>query len=239
MSCWQPYGRFSIPAIFESWIIGGPCVAAGAALCEAMAPARPSRISPAGVLRFALFFAVEAVRGATDVALRAVGIRSALDPGFVEIRVNLPPGAPRILFANALSLLPGTLTADLQGSRATIHVIDRNADIDADSGAARGTGARRVPRGGLAMIDVLTALMVVLMLTLVAGLVRILRGPEDADRMLAAQLLGTGAVAILILMSAAMSAPPLLDVALVFAILALVAVACFAAIDGNSDDDLR
>ena len=89
------------------------------------------------------------------------------------------------------------------------------------------------------MIDVLTALMVVLMLTLVAGLVRILRGPEDADRMLAAQLLGTGAVAILILMSAAMSAPPLLDVALVFAILALVAVACFAAIDGNSDDDLR
>ena len=120
------------PGDLQSWIIGGPCVAAGAALCGAMAPARPSRISPAGVLRFALFFAVEAVRGATDVALRAVGIRSALDPGFVEIRVNLPPGAPRILFANALSLLPGTLTADLQGSRATIHVIDRNADIDAD-----------------------------------------------------------------------------------------------------------
>ncbi len=89
------------------------------------------------------------------------------------------------------------------------------------------------------MTDVLIGMMVVLMLTLVAGLVRILRGPEDADRMLAAQLLGTGAVAILILMSAATSAPPLLDVALVFAILALVAVACFAATDGSSDDDLR
>jgi multicomponent Na+:H+ antiporter subunit F len=83
----------------------------------------------------------------------------------------------------------------------------------------------------------LIAAMTVLLLALVAGLVRIVRGPEDADRMLAAQLLGTGAVAILILMSQAMAAPRLLDVALVFAILALVAVACFAATDGQTDDD--
>jgi multicomponent Na+:H+ antiporter subunit F len=87
------------------------------------------------------------------------------------------------------------------------------------------------------MTTVLLIALCGLLLTLIAGLVRIVRGPEDADRMLAAQLLGTGAVAILILMSQAMAAPRLLDVALVFAILALVAVACFAATDGHADDD--
>jgi multicomponent Na+:H+ antiporter subunit F len=87
------------------------------------------------------------------------------------------------------------------------------------------------------MTTALVVAMSALLLTLAAGLVRIVRGPEDADRMLAAQLLGTGAVAILILMSQAMVAPRLLDMALVFAILALVAVSCFAATDGPADDD--
>ncbi len=121
-----------VPGDTQSWIVGIPCVLAGAALYGALAPAARSRISPVSALRFALFFAVEAFRGGVDVALRAVRLRPALDPGFVEIEINLPPGAPRILFANALSLLPGTLTADLQGRRATIHVIDRTADIGAD-----------------------------------------------------------------------------------------------------------
>lgn len=88
------------------------------------------------------------------------------------------------------------------------------------------------------MTEILPTFAAILLLTLVAGLVRIRRGPAAADRMLAAQLMGTGAVALLILMAAATETLALLDVALVFAILALVAVACFAATDGRSDDDL-
>lgn len=87
------------------------------------------------------------------------------------------------------------------------------------------------------MTEILPTFAAILLLTLVAGLVRIRRGPAAADRMLAAQLMGTGAVALLILMAAATEALALIDVALVFAILALVAVACFAATDGRSDDD--
>lgn len=89
------------------------------------------------------------------------------------------------------------------------------------------------------MTELLPALAAVLLVTLVAGLVRIRRGPAAADRMLAAQLMGTGAVALLVLLAAAARSLALLDVALVFAILALVAVACFAATEGGSDDDPR
>lgn len=59
-----------------------------------------------------------------------------------------------------------------------------------------------------------------LLLTIAAGLIRILQGPTEADRMLAAQLFGTTSVAILLLLAAALNAPALNDVALIFALLA-------------------
>lgn len=66
-----------------------------------------------------------------------------------------------------------------------------------------------------------------LLLTLLAGLWRILRGPTAADRMLVAQLFGTTAVACLLLLAQALEQPPLRDVALVFALLAAVAAVAF------------
>lgn len=61
-----------------------------------------------------------------------------------------------------------------------------------------------------------------LLLTLLAGVVRILRGPSRADRMLAAQLFGTTGVAILLVLAAARESAALRDAALVFALLAVV-----------------
>jgi len=66
-----------------------------------------------------------------------------------------------------------------------------------------------------------------LLLTLIAGLWRVLRGPTPADRMLAAQLFGTTAVACVLLLAQAFEHPPLRDVALVFALLAAVTAVAF------------
>jgi multicomponent Na+:H+ antiporter subunit F len=65
-----------------------------------------------------------------------------------------------------------------------------------------------------------------LVLALVAiGLVRILRGPENADRMMAGQLLGSGSIAVLLLASGG-GLPGAADVALTLTLLAsFVAVA--------------
>lgn len=63
--------------------------------------------------------------------------------------------------------------------------------------------------------------------TIALGLLRVERGPSKGDRMLAAQLLSTGAVAVLLLVAKATDAPELLDVALVLALLASVAGAVF------------
>ena len=66
-----------------------------------------------------------------------------------------------------------------------------------------------------------------LLLNLAAGLWRVLKGPTPADRMLAAQLFGTTAVAILLVLAQAEGQPALRDIALVFALLAAVTVVAF------------
>lgn len=59
------------------------------------------------------------------------------------------------------------------------------------------------------------------------GLVRILRGPGDADRMMAAQLLGTGGIASLLLAGTATGEAATIDVALTLALLAAFASFAF------------
>jgi len=77
------------------------------------------------------------------------------------------------------------------------------------------------------MQDFYTALALFLLLNLGAGMWRVLRGPTAADRMMAAQLFGTTAVAILLLLAEAAGSAALRDVALVFALLATVAAVAF------------
>jgi multicomponent Na+:H+ antiporter subunit F len=66
-----------------------------------------------------------------------------------------------------------------------------------------------------------------LLVNLAAGLWRVMRGPTAADRMLAAQLFGTTAVAVLLLLAEGMGTAALRDIALVFALLAAVAAVAF------------
>jgi multicomponent Na+:H+ antiporter subunit F len=69
------------------------------------------------------------------------------------------------------------------------------------------------------------AAFVVLMVAL--GLVRVARGPGRAERMMAAQLLGTGAIGALLLVGAATRERAVLDVALTLALLSAFASIAF------------
>lgn len=69
--------------------------------------------------------------------------------------------------------------------------------------------------------------------TMVAlALVRVLRGPGAADRMMATQLLGTGGIAAVLLLGAATGEDAAIDVALTLALLA--AFASFAFVKAQS-----
>jgi multicomponent Na+:H+ antiporter subunit F len=68
----------------------------------------------------------------------------------------------------------------------------------------------------------------VFVLAMVAlGLLRIFWGPAEADRMMAAQLLGSGGVAVLLILAVATDTPAIVDVALMLALLAAFAAVAF------------
>ncbi|MCX5495853.1 monovalent cation/H+ antiporter complex subunit F [Kaistia dalseonensis] len=73
----------------------------------------------------------------------------------------------------------------------------------------------------------LTLAGIIILATVAAGLWRILRGPEDAERMMAAQLLGSGGVAVLLLSAVISGIPAIIDIALSIALLAAFASAAF------------
>jgi multicomponent Na+:H+ antiporter subunit F len=82
------------------------------------------------------------------------------------------------------------------------------------------------------MADFLLAAAAFVLAMVALGLIRILRGPGDADRMMAAQLLGTGGIATLLLLGTATGEAATIDVALTLALLA--AFASFAFVKAQS-----
>ena len=106
----------------ESWLVGVPAVLGAALLSSCMLP--PLRVSFRGAVRFTGFFLLASLRGGLDVARRALHWRLPLDPGFLEHRGRALPPVARVFVANTSSLLPGTLTADVDDRRLYVHALD-------------------------------------------------------------------------------------------------------------------
>ncbi len=85
------------------------------------------------------------------------------------------------------------------------------------------------------MPDFLLLAAVLVLLTVVLGLVRILRDPSSAKRMMAVQLTATGGVAVLLLFGTASATDGTVDVALTLALLAAFAAIAFVKKGGTDE----
>jgi multicomponent Na+:H+ antiporter subunit F len=85
--------------------------------------------------------------------------------------------------------------------------------------------------------ELLAAVALFLLLNVLAGLVRIWRGPTPADRMLSVQLFGSTGTATLLLLAEGEGAGALRDVALVVALLASVVTVAFVRGVGRSGEE--
>lgn len=111
----------------DSLAVGLPFVLAAAWLSLALWGGRS--FSLRGLARFLPWFAYQSLAGATDVAMRALRPAMPLHPGLVRCRLRLPAGASRIALADVVSMLPGTLSADLDGEQLVIHALDTRRDM--------------------------------------------------------------------------------------------------------------
>ena len=109
-----------------SWSISVPAVLLASWLSARLLP--PQRLTPSGLLRFLGFFLLHSLLGAVDVAQRAFRPARPLNPGMIDYSLQLGPGLPRVFMLNVVSLLPGTLSADLEADCLRVHVLDADQD---------------------------------------------------------------------------------------------------------------
>lgn len=113
---------------FSSLWVGLTFALLAAAAGAILAPPASAAVRLSRLPAFAVFFVVESVRGAMDVAVRAFRPRMVLDLQLVSYSIRLPPGTPRTLLVAVVSLLPGTLSAALraQDNSLLIHSLTGN-----------------------------------------------------------------------------------------------------------------
>ncbi|MEJ2602981.1 MAG: Na+/H+ antiporter subunit E, partial [Gammaproteobacteria bacterium] len=83
------------------------------------------------LLLFLPWFIHQSLAGAVDVAIRALRPAMPLAPGVIHYDLRLPAGASRVAVANVISMLPGTLSADLDGEHLVVHALDSDQDLEA------------------------------------------------------------------------------------------------------------
>lgn len=113
-----------------SWWIGAPAVVGAVIISATLVP--PLGLVWREVMRFVPFFLWHSLKGGVDVAWRAFHLRMPITPELVEYPLRLPPGLPRVILANTVSLLPGTLSAELGGQVLKVHVLDSLGDFLAE-----------------------------------------------------------------------------------------------------------
>lgn len=115
-----------------SWLIGLPAVAAATWASRRLGRSSKLSISALGMVRFLPFFLWESLRGGTDVALRTLAPCMRIQTGFIRYRTHMNNPASLTFFANCVSLLPGTLAADLQDDWLEVHVLNTRSDHQAE-----------------------------------------------------------------------------------------------------------
>lgn len=106
----------------QAWWLGLGLAALGGVVGATLAPGDAYPWRPLRLAGFVAWFLHASLLGGVDVARRVFRTRVDVSPCFGHWCTGLPPGQPRTLLASLLSLLPGTLTADIDGDRGVLLV---------------------------------------------------------------------------------------------------------------------
>lgn len=116
----------------DSWIVGVPTVIISVFVSMALKNQFRNHWRVLGIMEFIVFFAKASVRGGIDVARRVFHPRLPLNPDLVDYRLTIANQSARILLTNIISLLPGTLSVELQDKQIKVHVLDANQDVKSE-----------------------------------------------------------------------------------------------------------
>ncbi|RJX28873.1 MAG: Na+/H+ antiporter subunit E [Dethiobacter sp.] len=71
--------------------------------------------------RYLIFLFVEIVKANFVVAAIVLSPKMPISPGLIVLKVTLKKDLSRVLYANSITITPGTITVDLEGDRLLVH----------------------------------------------------------------------------------------------------------------------
>ncbi len=108
------------------WVIGVPAVLC--ALIASLVLLPSVRFVWWRLVAFIPFFLWQSLKGGVEVAWLAFQPRMFLSPKLIEYPLQLPAGLAQVAMINITSLLPGTLSAAIDGNVLTVHILDSRGD---------------------------------------------------------------------------------------------------------------
>ncbi|MGB5520832.1 MAG: Na+/H+ antiporter subunit E [Gammaproteobacteria bacterium] len=111
----------------SSWVVGMPCIIIAVIAYQRLRFHEKSVIHIGLLPGFTAWFLWHSLLGGMDVAWRALQLEVQLEPGFLRYRLTLPPGQARVFLVNVVSLLPGTLSADIEDDILVLHALEANS----------------------------------------------------------------------------------------------------------------
>jgi multicomponent Na+:H+ antiporter subunit E len=108
-------------------VLGAICSALVAVISfSILAHTLDRRITPKVLLRFPLYALAmvwEISKANIDVALIIINPKLPIDPRIIEYKTYLPDDLPRTVFADSITLTPGTVTVELDEERLYVHCL--------------------------------------------------------------------------------------------------------------------
>ena len=78
------------------------------------------------LLRYAPWLMLQIVKANVAVVARVLDSRHAIDPALVKLRASARSDFGKALFANSITLTPGTVTVDVNGDKVLVHALVRD-----------------------------------------------------------------------------------------------------------------
>ncbi len=107
--------------VATSWWVGAPAIVLALAVSVVLLP--PQRLVWGALFRFIPFFLWRSLLGGVDVAWRAFHPQRPIAPVLLSYRLRLPAGLSQVMMINCVTLLPGTLSAAVEGNILQVHLL--------------------------------------------------------------------------------------------------------------------
>jgi multicomponent Na+:H+ antiporter subunit E len=112
---------FALPTILLSTLIS---------MCL-VGPGDDHLLKPVVLLRYLPLFVWKSIASGFDVMVRVLNPRLPIHPGLVRYPLSFTHEGARVLLANCITMLPGTISAQLNDDHLIVHTLDTTLPVHA------------------------------------------------------------------------------------------------------------